>query len=116
MDSSEENRKRIIKISNECKEFITDMDGFVYWCPDRSKNGHFSSYHLRFLADELDNRNEKWQKNIDDYFYKERQDDAKNVVVSNCLIWWNWIVQDVPISGWIIIFSLLVGATLMMLQ
>jgi len=59
---------RIIKVSDERKEFVTDVDGFVYWWPDNSPNGHLASHHLRWLADELDRRNEKWQKYIDDYF------------------------------------------------
>ena len=67
-ETIEEYRQRIIRISDERKEFVTDVDGFVYWWPDGSPNGHLASHHLRWLADELDRRNEKWQKNIDDYF------------------------------------------------
>jgi len=68
METTEEYRQRIINVSDERNEFVTDVDGFVYWCPDGSPNGHLASHHLRWLADELDRRNEKWQKNIDDYF------------------------------------------------
>ena len=60
--------QRIIKISEERKEFVTDVDGFVYWWPEGSPNGHLASHHLRCLADELDRRNEKYQKQINDFF------------------------------------------------
>ena len=68
METTEEYRQRIIKTSDERGEFVTDVDGFVYWWPDGSPNGHLAPHHLRWLADELDRRNKKWQKNIDDYF------------------------------------------------
>jgi hypothetical protein len=67
MKDNDEDRKRIIKICDERKEFVTDVDGFVYWWPE-GLNGHLASHHLRWLANELDKRNEKWQKEIDDFF------------------------------------------------
>jgi hypothetical protein len=68
METNEEYRQRVIKLSDDRKEFVTDVDGFVYWWPEGAPNGHFAAHHLRWLADELDRRNEEWQKNIDDYF------------------------------------------------
>jgi hypothetical protein len=60
--------REIIEKGDERGEFVADVDGFVYWWPDGSPRGRLSSRHLRRIADELDRRNEKSQKNIDDYF------------------------------------------------
>ena len=59
--------QEIIQHHNKNHEFITDMDGFVYFLPRRC-HGHFSSAALRVIADELDRRNADWQREIDDYF------------------------------------------------
>ena len=64
--------KKIIEFSDERKEFVTDVDGFVYFWPQGTK-GHFASHHLRAIADELDRRNEEWNKNIDEYFKNQEQ-------------------------------------------
>lgn len=68
MEDVENYRQRVIRVCDERKEFVTDVDGFVYFWPDGSPHGHMDSHHLRWIADELDRRNEKWQKEIDDYF------------------------------------------------
>ena len=68
METTEKYRQRIIAIGDERKEFVTDVDGFIYWWPNGSPHGHLASHHLRWLADELDRRNESWQKQVDDYF------------------------------------------------
>lgn len=65
---SEEARARIIALADERGEFVTDVDGFVYWWPESTRGGHFSAHHLRWLADELDKRNEVWQRQIEEYF------------------------------------------------
>lgn len=65
---SEAIKERVIRISDELDEFITDVDGFVYWWPDGSEHGHLSACHLRILADELDRRNAEWQAKINDLF------------------------------------------------
>jgi hypothetical protein len=50
-------------MSEERGEFYTDVDGYVYWWPE-SLGGHLASHHLRWLADELDKRNHKWDQTI----------------------------------------------------
>jgi len=65
METPEEYRERVIKTSDDHGEFVTDVDGFVYWWPEGSTKGHLASYHLRWLADELDKRNEEWQKQVE---------------------------------------------------
>jgi hypothetical protein len=57
---------RIIKLAENNNEFITADDGFVYWWP--SRESAMSSHHLRALADELDKRNEKMSKIMDDFY------------------------------------------------
>lgn len=58
----------IIEIANQRKEFVEDVDGFVYWWPEGSPNGHLAAHHLRELAEELDRRNREWNKQIEDRF------------------------------------------------
>ncbi len=65
---SDELKERVLSIAKKREEFITDVDGFLYWWPNGSKHGHLSSDHLRILADELDKKNAPWVKQIDDYF------------------------------------------------
>lgn len=62
----EEARQRFIQSCDTHKEFITEIDGFVYWWPKRT--GYLSAYQLRHLADELDKRNKEWEDNINSYF------------------------------------------------
>ena len=47
-------------------EFVTDVDGFVYWWP--SGTGHHASHHLRWIAEELDSRNKEWNDKINETF------------------------------------------------
>jgi hypothetical protein len=61
---------RIIKMADEKREFVMLEDGFVYYWPAGA--GAISSHQLRQLADELDRRNEDWNKQINEYF-----DEAK---------------------------------------
>ncbi len=68
METNEECRQRVIRTSDERCEFVTDVDGFIYWWPEGSNRGHMASYHLRWIADEMDRRNEAWQKQADEYF------------------------------------------------
>jgi hypothetical protein len=39
--------------------FVTDMDGFVYYWPGNN-GGHYSASDLREIAAELDRRNAEW--------------------------------------------------------
>lgn len=48
-------------------EFLVLEDGFSYFMPN-PHGGALSSWMLRTLADELDRRNEGWQKEINAYF------------------------------------------------
>jgi len=68
METNEDYRQRVIRTSDERKEFVMDVDGFIYWWPDGSTRGHMASYHLRWIADEMDRRNADWQKQVDEYF------------------------------------------------
>lgn len=61
-------KERVIEICESRNEFVTDVDGFVYWWPDGYQFGHLASHHLRWLADELDRRNAPWQAVIDAEF------------------------------------------------
>lgn len=58
-------RHRVIAMAEARNEFVTDVDGFVYWWPCETSRGHLASHHLRWLADELDYRNEEWNKHIE---------------------------------------------------
>lgn len=57
-------QKNICRLANERGEFVTDVDGLVYYLPSPHV-GHFSPYQLRTLADELDKRNAPWETLID---------------------------------------------------
>ena len=54
--------KRIEIMANGRGEFTTMDDGYVYWFP--SKGGGLDAVTLRALADILDQRNEKWDKQV----------------------------------------------------
>ena len=60
--------KIVIDMADVRKEFVTDVDGFVYWWPDGYQYGHLTSHHLRALADELDRRNKEWSEHIEKTF------------------------------------------------
>jgi hypothetical protein len=66
-------RAIVCRLAEEWGEFVTDVDGFVYWWPSAKPEhaGHFSPYQLRILADELDRRNAPWQAVIDAEFSSE---------------------------------------------
>lgn len=72
--------KHIVKLAEERGEFTTSEDGFVYWWP--SKNGCLAAHHLRILADELDKRNAKWAKEIEEYFDGQHNIHPKRVRTS----------------------------------
>lgn len=50
----------IVSLAEERGEFVTDVDGFVYYEPSERSAGFFSAAVLRILADELDRRNAPW--------------------------------------------------------
>lgn len=54
-------------------EVLADVDGFYkWWPPHGGRRGYVGTYVLRDLADLVDSLNEEWQKNINEYFEKER--------------------------------------------
>ena len=58
--------KRILERANTEGDIVRGDDGYyVYW-PRRT--GAYPAYHLRALADELDRRNEVWDKELNEYF------------------------------------------------
>lgn len=65
---NEEERQRVIKVTDESGDFYRDVDGFFYFWPSEVGKGHYSAHHLRWIADELDRRNAPWQAQIDKYF------------------------------------------------
>lgn len=65
--SNAEEIARIIRMTDEREDFVTDVDGYVYFAP-MACNGHLSSWMLRALADELDLRNAPWDAQIKQYF------------------------------------------------
>lgn len=71
IDEISKEAARIVAVSQERGDFVTDTDGFVYYWPKEAGRGHLSAWHLRVLADELDRRNEPWQKEINDYFEQD---------------------------------------------
>lgn len=60
----EDERARVISISTQREEFVTFEDGYCHWWPAGSQNGALSSWHLRVLADELDRRNLRWDRQV----------------------------------------------------
>ena len=68
-------RATVCRLAEKRGEFITDVDGFVYWWPSEKPEhaGHRSPYQLRILADELDRRNAPWQAMIDAKFSPENK-------------------------------------------
>ena len=69
MTTNEKEKKRIIDLIEKRDEFVTDVDGFVYWWPGENR-GHLAAHHLRWIAEELDERNVEMEKHVSDYFKK----------------------------------------------
>lgn len=74
MSRADEDRARCISVSQERGEFGCLEDGFVYYFP--SKGGAIAAHQLRWLADELDRRNEEWQQQINQYFEQQISEAA----------------------------------------
>lgn len=64
-----EEASRIISRIDEDKSFITGDDGYVVFWPSENR-GAFQAWHLRLIADELDKRNESWDKQVQEYYNK----------------------------------------------
>ena len=67
----EEERLRIIKYAEDAEEFVREVDGFIYYYP-HNDTGILTSTHLRWIADELDERNREWDSQINKYFDGEK--------------------------------------------
>lgn len=57
VETWEEEQARMFATMDARKEFVTDVDGYVYYWPDGSTHGHLAANHLRAIANELDRRN-----------------------------------------------------------
>lgn len=64
---AEKERLRLIQTIQDSDEFVTEVDGFVYYLPD-TNGGILASHHLRWIADELDLRNKALNDDIEEYF------------------------------------------------
>jgi hypothetical protein len=62
--SEESYRDRVLRMSEERDEFVTGDDGYVIYWPASFTGGGYNSAELRILADELDRRNEAWDKQV----------------------------------------------------
>jgi hypothetical protein len=61
---AETRRRQFLKKAADRGEFVQEVDGFVYWLPNESQSGIMASHHLRWIAGELDRRNEQWNREI----------------------------------------------------
>lgn len=66
--SEETYKERVLRMSEERKEFVTAEDGYVMYWPAGFMGGGYSAPELRILADELDRRNAAWDKEVQEYF------------------------------------------------
>lgn len=58
-------------------DFIVDDDGFFYFWPLKDNWGCWASYSLRAIADKLDELNQPWSDQIDQYFEEQRQNNIE---------------------------------------
>mgnify|MGYP006298727631 CR=1 FL=1 len=56
---------RTVEFAQKSNEFVTAADGYVYYWPSGFAGGCFNAQMLRELADELDKRNEEWDKQVE---------------------------------------------------
>jgi hypothetical protein len=59
------------------KEIEPLEDGFFYYFPDKA--GGLSSHVLRLIADELDKKNESWERQIAEYFATHPQNEEEEM-------------------------------------
>lgn len=94
-------RKNLIKKAKERNEFGKLEDGYVYYFP--SKVGALQSHELRIIADELDERNKTWDKEVtemldkcDELFTSEAEPlflesdkpQSKLILIMMCIVFW----------------------------
>lgn len=70
-------REKLIEMCDRRDEFMPSDDGFIYWWPS-GFSGYIAPHQLRWIADELDKRNEPWAANIEEYF-RGRADQETSV-------------------------------------
>lgn len=58
------------------EDFVMDVDGFYYFWP-KQHSGHYAAWHLRAIADELDEKNAAWQKHIEEEFAEESNNEIQ---------------------------------------
>lgn len=67
--------KRVIDVFDERGDFVSEVDGYIYFWPGNIKgsiiNVAYTSADLRIIADELDKRNASWDKQLKEYFENE---------------------------------------------
>ncbi len=101
-ETTEQYRQRVIRVSEERGEFVTDADGYVYWWPEESPNGHLASHHLRWLADELDRRNREWDRQIARDLDRMARRRLMDKFVDLCLCnVWLWLI-----AFWVLAFAI----------
>lgn len=71
MDTLEKDRQRCMDISRERGDFVMGDDGYYVFWPKEHTMGALASYHLRWLADELDRINKPWDDQVQAFFEKE---------------------------------------------
>lgn len=76
MDTLEESIKHIIKVTEDHGDFVEDVDGYVYFWPERN-TGSYAAWHLRVIADELDRRNAPWDAQINKYFDEQNKKELQ---------------------------------------
>lgn len=60
-------REKLIEMCDQWEMFSPGDDGFIYWWPS-DLSGYITPQQLRWIADELDKRNEPWKQDIEAYF------------------------------------------------
>ncbi len=73
MSGRPEDVARMVRLTEERREFIHLEDGYVYFAPTGTPYGAFAAWMLRALADELDRRNAPWEADINRYFDEHPQ-------------------------------------------
>ena len=76
MSRHEDSVKALIASVDAAGEFVTDVDGFVYYWQSPN-HGHLSAWMLRAIANELDQRNAAWNAELEAFFSTQRVVDPE---------------------------------------
>lgn len=109
MTHKEQLTARVIEVADNRREFVQDVDGYVYWWPDGSTNGHLAACHLRILADELDRRNKPW----DDYI-TENLEVMKPKPITSIINWLKEHIIHILFFAWMTLAFVIIGAMFVM--